>query len=73
MKKQLFVAMIGATMSLVSCSDKNDPEKPSIDTEISETEMTVFGTWKAGTEINLDRHLVIPEGKSLTIEPGVKL
>lgn len=73
MKKQLFVAMIGATMSLVSCSDKNDPEKPSIDTEISETEMTVSGTWKAGTEINLDRHLVIPEGKSLTIEPGVKI
>lgn len=73
MKKLLFVTMIGATMSLVSCSDKNDPEKPSIDTEISETEMTVSGTWKAGTEINLDRHLVIPEGKSLTIEPGVKV
>ena len=35
--------------------------------------MTVSGTWKAGSEIKLDRHLVIPEGESLTIEPGVKI
>ena len=60
MKKLLFAALIGAAMPLVSCSDKNDPEQPSADTEISETEMTVSGIWKAGTEINLDRHLVIP-------------
>ena len=73
MKKMLFAAMIGAAMSLASCSNNDEPENPSSKTEISETEMTVSGTWQAGTEISLDRHLVIPEGESLTIEPGVKV
>lgn len=72
-KRISFVAMIGAVMSLVSCSENDDPQLPSLNTEISETEMIVSGTWKSGTEINLDRHLVVPEGESLTIEPGVKL
>ena len=65
--------MIGASMTLASCSGKDDPEQPSSKTEVSETEMTVSGTWKSGTEIKLDRHLVIPEGESLTIESGVKV
>lgn len=73
MKNLLFVAMIGATMSLAACGDNNEPEFPSSKTEVSETEMTVSGTWKAGSEIKLDRHLVVPEGESLTIEPGVKI
>ena len=69
----MFIAMIGATMSFASCSDNDEPEVPSSKTEITVTEMKVSGTWKSGTEINLDRHLVIPEGESLTIEPGVKV
>ena len=73
MKKLLFIAMIGAAMSFAACSDSNEPDSPSQKTEITETEMTVSGTWKAGSEIKLDRHLVIPEGESLTIEPGVKI
>lgn len=73
MKKILFIAMIGAAMSLASCSDNDEPEAPSSKTEITETETRVSGTWKSGTEISLDRHLVIPEGESLTIEPGVKV
>lgn len=73
MKKILFVAMIGAAMSLASCSDNNEPELPSVDTEVTDTEMKVSGTWKSGSVIELDRHLVIPEGESLTIEPGVKV
>lgn len=73
MRKILFIAMIGAAMSLASCSDNDEPKVPSSQTEITETEMKVSGTWKSGTEIKLDRHLVIPEGESLTIEPGVKV
>lgn len=73
MKKLLFVAMIGATMPLAGCGDNNEPEPPSSTEELTETEMTVSGIWKADTEIKLDRHLVIPEGESLTIEPGVKI
>lgn len=73
MRKILFIAMIGAAMSLASCSDNDEPKVPSSQTEITETEMKVSGTWKSGTEIKLDRHLVIPEGESLTIEPGVRI
>lgn len=74
MKKLFFAALIGASaLSLASCSDKDEPEIPSVNVETTDTEMTISGTWKAGTEINLDRHLVIPEGQSLTIEPGVKV
>lgn len=73
-KNLLFVAMIGATMSLASCSSDNyEPENPSANTEVTDTEMKVSGTWKAGSVIKLDRHLVIPEGESLTVEPGVKV
>lgn len=75
MKKNLIVVVIGVAMSLASCSENEEPKLPSADsnTEITDTEMMVSGTWKSGTEINLDRHLVIPEGESLTIEPGVKV
>lgn len=72
MKKILLAAMIGVAMSLVSCSD-DEPETPSSKTETTDTEMKVSGTWESGAEIHLDRHLVIPEGESLTIEPGVKV
>ena len=73
-KNLLFVAMIGATMSLASCSSDNyEPENPSANTEVTDTEMKGWGTWKAGSGIKLDRHLVIPEGESLTVEPGVKV
>lgn len=67
-----------------SCSDDNPgdepeptpeptPEQPTAETELTDTEMRVSGVWAAGTEITLDRHLVVPEGKTLTIEPGVKV
>ena len=71
MKKMMIaVATIGAVMSLASCSGKEEPDAPSTITNTTDTEMTVSGVWKSGTEIHLDRHLVIPEGESLTIEPG---
>ena len=58
-------------MLLASCSDEE--EKLSINQEVTETEMIVSGVWKTGEVIHLDRHLVIPEGESLTIEPGVTI
>ena len=74
MKKMMIaVATIGAVMSLASCSGKEEPDAPSTITNTTDTEMTVSGVWKSGTEIHLDRHLVIPEGESLTIEPGVSV
>lgn len=70
---------VALTASLASCSDdngKNDPDLPVVpkpDITLTDTEMTVSGTWAAGTTVMLDRHLVVPEGKSLTIEPGVNI
>lgn len=72
MKKTIIAAAIGATLSLASCGN-DGPDVPSAKTETTDTEMTVSGVWKSGTEITLDRHLVIPEGESLTIEPGVRV
>lgn len=73
MKKLIFAGMIGAMVSLASCDNNDTPVEPSSKTETTETTMTVSGVWKSGTEIKLDRHLVIPRGESLTIEPGVNI
>ena len=64
-------AAVMCSSLLVACSDDNDA--PKADEEITETEMIVSGVWKSGETIQLDRHLVVPEGKSLTIEPGVTI
>lgn len=70
-------ALLGTSLVMTSCSsDDNDEPKdatPSAEEQKTDTELTVSGTWKSGQTINLDRHLVIPQGKSLTIEPGVNL
>ncbi len=73
MKFKIFYAAAAVMCSslLVACSDDNDA--PKADEEITETEMIVSGVWKSGETIQLDRHLVVPEGKSLTIEPGVTI
>ena len=39
--------------------------------QTDETVQTVSGVWEAGTTVNVDKHLLVPEGESLVIEPGV--
>ena len=39
--------------------------------QTDETVQTVSGVWESGTTVNVDKHLLVPEGESLTIEPGV--
>ncbi|MGN1237078.1 MAG: hypothetical protein ACI4TS_06490 [Bacteroidaceae bacterium] len=71
--KCIYAAIVMAMgMMFVSCND-DDNESKSNDKLLTDTEMIVSGVWKSGEVINLDRHLVIPEGKSLTIEPGVSV
>ena len=65
----MIVAM-AAILAPLSCTKENEV---TINKEITDTEMIVSGVWKSGETISLDRHLVIPEGESLTIEPGVKI
>ena len=79
-KKSLLMLAMAAAL-VCSCSDDNDQPEPStepqpetpVNQEVTDTEMRVWGTWKAGTVVNLDRHLVVPAGKSLTIEEGVQI
>ena len=66
---------IVAGLFFAACSDDDDNnnvvETDQVEQNVTDTEMIVSGVWKSGEVIKLDRHLVIPEGKSLTIEPGV--
>lgn len=74
MTKLLFTALIGTTLSLTACSNNDEPGTPETGKtkeEVTDTEIRMSGVVEAGTEINLDRHLVIPEGENLTLEPGV--
>ena len=72
MKLRKFYAALAAVLMggcmLTACSEDDEP---SVKQETTETELIVSGVWKSGEVVHLDRHLVIPEGQSLTIEPGV--
>ena len=68
-KKYLYPLALACTLCLfTACSDDDEV---SVKQETTETELIVSGVWKSGEVVHLDRHLVIPEGQSLTIEPGV--
>ena len=71
MKLRKFYAALAAVLMggcmLTACSEDDEP---SVKQETTETELIVSGVWKSGEVVHLDRHLVIPEGQSLTIEPG---
>lgn len=81
--KLIALALGMAVMTtLTACGDDDTDNTPqpkgpgasaSAEVTTTDTEMIVSGTWTAGTTINIDRHLVVPEGKSLTIEPGVNI
>lgn len=79
MKAFRLLAMASAVaFALASCSDDDNnnnitDEKPSTESDTTLTEVRVSGTWKTGETIHLDRHLVIPAGRSLTIERGVNV
>lgn len=68
--KMCAVLTLAGGLMLASCSD--DEKNPQNGTG-NETEMEVSGVWESGKTINVNKHLVIPEGKALTIEPGVTI
>lgn len=78
MKKLMFMAaIIAAGMMFTSCKEPVDPNKPDNKNgaNVTETEIEIImdGVLKTGTTLNLNKHLVIPEGQSLTIEPGCQI
>src|SRR5690606_26404024 len=55
----------------VGCEKDDDPDLPEPPEEGVSGQ--VSGTWTKGKTYNVTGHLEIPEGKSLTIEEGVKV
>lgn len=47
----------------------NGNNSQGTDVEVLEAE----GTWTAGSTVEVNSHILVPEGKSLTIEPGVTI
>jgi len=64
---KLIPAFMMALLALTAC-EKNDSDQPN-DATLSGGE--VSGVWEKGSTITVNGHLVIPAGKSLTIEEGV--
>ncbi|WP_177603249.1 hypothetical protein [uncultured Phocaeicola sp.] len=75
--------LVGAalmSMTLMACSDDdtvNNGTTPDEGGNGNVTEETVSGdvegVWKANSVVKVSGHLVVPEGKSLTIEEGVQV
>ena len=69
------IIMLSAAMAFVlsACEKENGNNSGNGDNsgQGDGTVQTVSGTWETGSTIEVDKHLLVPEGKSLTIEPGV--
>lgn len=74
MKKKLFFALAIASLGFTfSCSDNDpvNPVKPEEGKEMEKTgELKDNETWTAGNVYILKGKVIVPEGKTLTIEPG---
>ncbi|MDO4462612.1 MAG: right-handed parallel beta-helix repeat-containing protein [Bacteroidia bacterium] len=64
---------IAGVFTFSSCNDDDETNNTTNNQQVTDTEIIVSGTWRTGETITLDKHLVIPEGESLTIEPGVSI
>ena len=79
MKTKNFIMLSAALAFIFAACEKENGSNPGNgdnnggdgNQQTEETVQTVSGVWEAGTTVNVDRHLLVPEGESLTIEPGV--
>lgn len=71
--KTKFILMLAAAamFSFAACTEK--PENLGITEPEEGVEGEVEGVWTAGSRVEIDGHIVIPEGKSLVIEEGVQV
>lgn len=67
MKTNYILGMLAAGLLILSGCEKEDNKPKNLTLEGGE----VYGVWEKGSTVTVNGHLVIPEGKSLTIEEGV--
>lgn len=65
------ILMLAAVCMPVLAACEKDNEKNHGNIVYEGTVQEVSGTWAAGSTIEVNSHLLVPEGESLTIEPGV--
>ena len=78
-KKILFAAAAVAFLAIAASCNKTTPDPdPTPDPEpgpdvpsVEAVSGEVSGVWEAGSTVNVDGHITVPAGKSLTIEEGV--
>ncbi|HEX5553564.1 MAG TPA: hypothetical protein VFX43_09995, partial [Chitinophagaceae bacterium] len=71
-RKHLLIYGILLSMAVTGCK-KDTPDPDTQPPPSKGVSGQVSGTWTKGTTYNITGHLEIPAGKSLTIEPGVKV
>ena len=69
----LIMLAAAASFFFAACEKENGSgngnTSQGTDVEVLEAE----GTWTAGSTVEVNSHILVPEGKSLTIEPGVTI
>ena len=69
-----------ATVLMAACSDDSENDNPALpepdgggQVEVTTVSGDVSGVWKKNTVVQVDGHLRVPAGSSLTIEEGVQV
>lgn len=73
LKHYLYAVAMMATLGVTTTACDDDNESTPVPPPTNDGTMTASGVWPADTVVYVDRHLVVPEGSSLTIEEGVTI
>lgn len=73
LKHYLYAVAMMATLGVTTTACDDDNESTPVPPPTDDGTMTASGVWPADTVVYVDRHLVVPEGSSLTIEEGATI
>ena len=73
LKHYLYAVVMMATLGVTTTACDDDNESTPVPPPTDDGTITASGVWPADTVVYVDRHLVVPEGSSLTIEEGATI
>ena len=73
LKHYLYAVAMMATLGVTTTACDDDNESTPVPPPTDDGTITASGVWPADTVVYVDRHLVVPEGSSLTIEEGATI